>query len=70
MQPAAQNTTAPSTGDTASLGNTEALKTALNNIPLIRPDKVDAARAAVSDAQYPSEQVMNALAAFLAKNIQ
>ena len=70
IQPAAKNTAAPSAGDSASLGNVEALKTAINNIPLVRPDKVDAARAAVSGNQYPSDQALNTLAAFLAKNIQ
>ena len=45
-QPVAKSVAPAAQPDSASLGKTEALKSAINNIPLVRPEKVDAARAA------------------------
>jgi hypothetical protein len=53
-----------------SLGKTDALKSAINNIPLVRPEKVDAARAAISDTKFPPDEVLKAVAALIAENIQ
>ena len=68
-QPMAKGRSAPPP-ETMSLGNAEALKAAVNKIPLSRSEQVDRARALVSDAAYPPADVLNAIASVLAKNIQ
>ena len=56
-------------GDSASLDKTSALKAAINNIPLVRPEKVDAARAAVSDTKFPPDAMLKAIAALIAEKM-
>jgi hypothetical protein len=56
--------------DSASLGATDALKSAINNIPLVRPEKVDSARAAVSDTHFPPDAMLKAVASLIAEKIQ
>jgi len=56
--------------DSASLGKTDALKSAINKVPLVRPEKVDAARAAVSDTKYPPDAMLKAVASLIADKIQ
>ncbi len=68
-QPVAKGRSAPPP-ESMSLGNAEALKTAVNNIPLSRSEQVDRARALVSDPSYPPADLLNAIAGVLAKNIQ
>ena len=53
--------TAPDTLDT-----TDAFKSAQNPSPSSRPDKIARASALLADGNYPSEQVLNKLAGFLA----
>ena len=55
--------------ETMPPGNAQALKTALNQLPPSRPDQVDRARALVSDAAYPTDEVLNAVAGLLARNL-
>jgi hypothetical protein len=69
-QPAAGNRPAMLQPEPMSLGNAEALKAAVNNLPLSRSEQVDRASALVSDAAYPPEEILNAVAGLLAKNIQ
>ena len=57
-------------GDTASLDKTSALKAAIGNIPLVRPEKVAAARTAISDTKFPPEAMMKAIASLIAEKIQ
>lgn len=68
-QPTAKSQSKPLL-ESMSPGNAQALKTAVNNLPLSRADQVERARALVSDAAYPSNDVLNAVANLLAKNIQ
>ena len=69
-QPAAKGRTPPSGGDTASLDKTSTLKAAINDISLVRPEKVDAARAAVADTKFPPDHVLKAIAALIAEKMQ
>ena len=57
-------------GDSASLDKTSALKAAINDISLVRPEKVDAARAAVADTKFPPDEVLKAVATLIAEKIQ
>ena len=56
-------------GDSASLEKTSALKAAINDIPLVRPEKVDAARASVSDTKFPPDAMLKAIAALIAEKM-
>jgi len=69
-QPAAKGRAPASVGDTAALDKTSALKAAINGISLVRPEKVDAARAAVADTKFPPDQVLKAIAALIAEKMQ
>jgi hypothetical protein len=69
-QPVGKSKAAAATGDTVSLGNTGALKAAISNIPLVRPEKVDAARAAVSGTVFPPDEVLKAVASLLAEKMR
>lgn len=53
-----------------SLGNAEALKTAVNNLPPSRSEQVGRARSLVSDPAYPPAEMLNAVAGLLAKNLE
>jgi hypothetical protein len=69
-QPAAKSSAQAPKQDSASLGKTDALKSAINNVPLVRLEKVDSARAAVSDTKFPPDEVLKAVANLIAENIQ
>jgi len=69
-QPVAKNRAPASGGDSASLDQTSALKTAVNNISLVRPEKVDAARASVADTKFPPDEILKAIATLIAEKIQ
>jgi len=69
-QPVARANAPAASQDNVSLDKTSALKTALENISLVRPEKVDAARAAVADQKFPPDEMLNSLASFLAEKIQ
>ncbi len=68
-QPVAKSVAPAAQPDSASLGKTEALKSAINNIPLVRPEKVDAARAAISSSNYPPEAMLSSIASLIAENV-
>jgi hypothetical protein len=69
-QPANINRAPATGGDSASLDKTSALKTAINGIPLVRPEKVAAARALVADAKFPPDEVLKAVASLIAEKMQ
>ena len=56
--------------DSTSLGKTETLKSAISNIPLVRPEKVEAARAAILDNKFPPDAMLKAIASLIAEKIQ
>jgi hypothetical protein len=69
-QPATKSRAPAATGgDSASLDQTSALKAAINDISLVRPEKVDAARASVSDTKFPPDAMLKAVAALIAKKM-
>ena len=69
-QPAAQPQAAqPAASDTASLGNSDALKAAVNNISLLRADKIAAANALIADPNFPTDTMLKAVASIIAGKI-
>ncbi|MGO8764247.1 MAG: hypothetical protein ACLQSR_03815 [Limisphaerales bacterium] len=68
-QPVSPNQPVPPAGDTASLGNTDTLKAAVNNISLVRADKVAAATALVADPNFPTDAMLKAVASVIANKI-
>ena len=50
--------------------NTQALEQSLKEIPTVRPEAVDRAANLLSDANYPSNEVLNRVATVLSQNIQ
>jgi len=69
-QPAAKNRAPAAEGDTAFLDKTSALKAAIGNISLVRPEKVAAARSAISDTKFPPDAMMKAISSLIAEKIQ
>jgi hypothetical protein len=61
---------APAGQDGVSLHNASALEQALNNVPDVRPEKVEQARQLVADTDYPSDKVMGGIAQLLSQHIQ
>ena len=68
-QPVAQGPAASPPGDSVSLDQTNALKTAINSISVVRPEKVESARAAVADPTYPPDEVLKAISTLIAENL-
>lgn len=66
--PARRETIQPAE-NTMSFDRTQALEQTLKEIPQVRPDVVARASALVSDANYPSDELLNKLAGVLARNI-
>ena len=56
-------------GNAMSFEYTQALEQTLKETPVVRPGAVDRATALLSDASYPSDEVLNQVATVLAKNI-
>lgn len=70
LQPAAKSQAVQTPGDSASLDKTGALKAKLDNIPVVRPEKVDAARASVSDTKFPPDAMLKAVASLIAEKME
>ena len=68
--PVAVNRAAAAGGDSASLDQANALKASINNISLVRPDKVDAARISVTDIKFPPDAMLKAIAALIAEKME
>jgi hypothetical protein len=67
-QPASRRPATPSAPGSA-LENAGALERKLNDIPLVRPDKIEAARAHTSDLKFPPDELLNGIANLLAMHI-
>jgi hypothetical protein len=65
-QPVSRRDAAPVAEDKASLDKAGALEQQLREIPLVRPEKVERARALVADVQYPPEEMLDRIASLLA----
>ena len=70
VPPSAASRAPAAGGDSASLDKTGALMAAIDNISLVRPEKVDAARASVSDTKFPPDEVLKAVASLIAEKMQ
>ena len=55
--------------DSASLEKLDALKAALDKTPAVRPEKVAAARALVSDPKFPSDGALKDVASLIADKL-
>ena len=69
-QPVAKSRGRTAGQENTALGQTDSLKAALDRIPVVRPEKVDAARAAVSNADFPSDEALKSVASLIADKIQ
>lgn len=68
-KPVAKGRAPASAGDSASLASTDALKQSINDISLVRQEKVDAARAKVFNTQFPPDEVLKAIASLIAERM-
>jgi hypothetical protein len=59
----------PPAASAMSFENTQALEQTLKEVPTVRPEAVERASALLSDANYPSDEVLNRVATVLAQNI-
>jgi hypothetical protein len=57
-------------GNAMSFEYTQALEQTLKETPTVRPEAVNRATALLSDANYPSDEVLNRVATTLAQNIK
>ena len=69
-QPVARSNASSSTPGDVSPTDTTVLTNALKEIPLVRPDKVEQARALVASGQYPPTEVLDGIAHLLALNLK
>jgi anti-sigma28 factor (negative regulator of flagellin synthesis) len=67
--PSASASAAASADSSVSLESTQALEQSLKQSSQVRPEKVAAATALVSDGSYPSDATLNRLAGFLASRL-
>jgi hypothetical protein len=70
VRPVAKSRVTASGGDSASLDKTSVLKAAIDDISLVRPEKVYAARALLSDTKFPPDAMMKAIATLIADKMQ
>ena len=61
---------APAGQDTASLSTSDALMSSINSISPVRPEKVQAAQAALLSTNYPQDAILNAVAGLFEQNIR
>lgn len=61
---------AQSSGNTAGFERTQALESALKEMPAVRPEKIARARALVADVKYPPDEVLNRIANLLAIHVR
>ena len=54
--------------DVASFPSAASLENALSNVPAVRPEKVEQAKALIADTQYPPNDILDRIAVLLALN--
>jgi hypothetical protein len=69
-QPVARTGTSPAAPETASFPSTASLESKLSNISLVRPERVDQAKALVVDGTYPPVELLTRIAALLAVRLR
>jgi hypothetical protein len=60
----------PQAGDSASFQGTDAVNSALQQTPDVRPEAVSRARALITDAQYPPQSMIHDISRLLAANLK
>jgi hypothetical protein len=65
-----QSTASSAASDPASFPTASSLQTKLNDIPLVRQDKMDSVAPLVSDSTYPPGYLVDRIAALLALHIK
>jgi len=68
-QPPVRRAPAAPTANAMSFEYTQALEQTVKETPTVRPDAVNRAAALLSDPAYPTEDVLDRVAAVLAQNI-
>jgi hypothetical protein len=68
-QPTVRRQPAQPADNTMSFEYTQSLEQTLKETPTVRPEAVARATALLSDANYPSDEVLNGVATVLAQNI-
>lgn len=68
-QPSVSRESTPPAASAMSFENTQALEQTLQEVPVVRPEAVERAAALLSDANYPSDDVLDRVAAVLSQNI-
>jgi hypothetical protein len=69
-QPTTRSGDAPPVAKAADVPPSASLQSKLNDLPLIRPEKVAQASALVSDADYPPGYIVDRIATLLALHIK
>jgi hypothetical protein len=54
--------------DVASFPSAASLENELSSIPVVRPEKVDLAKALIANSQYPPNDILDRIAVLLALN--
>jgi hypothetical protein len=65
-EPVTKRDTTPTVADGASFPAATSLEARLNEIPAARPEKVELAKALISNSQYPPEDLLARIAVLLA----
>ena len=68
-QPSVSRESVQPAASAMSFENTQALEQTLNEIPTVRPETVERAAALLSNAGYPSDEVLDRVAAILSQSI-
>ena len=69
-QPVGRRDAAPAVRADQPFERAAALEQALKDIPLVRPEKVEHARALVADTKYPPEEMLDRIANLLALHMR
>jgi hypothetical protein len=69
-QPVARQTATAKTPESAPFEQAQSLERSVKNLPLVRPEEVERARALVADVQYPPNEMLDRIANLLALHMQ
>ena len=69
-QPVARPNAAARSSETAPFEQAQSLERSVKNLPLVRPEQVERARALVADVQYPPMETLDRIASLLALHMQ
>jgi hypothetical protein len=69
-QPVPRRGASSAASDAVSIPTVSSLAARLNDIPLVRPEKLETAKALISDEQYPPSFVLDRIIAILASHLK